>query len=139
MKAERQSTTILVVDGYEILRALYRRILRNYHYSVVTAGSGAATLRLVQKQGAKLDLVLMDVQLHDREGEEIVQEIRRLQPDLPCLIIADYCEDAARARILGLGRCAIMTKPPALHVLTDKVKAFLAAYPRALPARRVAA
>ena len=80
-------TTILVIDDHPIFRKSLDRLLRTYgNYEVVTAASSEQALEMVQHN--KFDLALIDVSLPARSGIWLVERIREVRPELPCLMLS---------------------------------------------------
>ena len=77
---------ILVVDDYADLAQLFAVVLRRAGFTVVTADSGHAALRLVE-EGLRPDVIVSDFLLADMDGVELVDHLRRsftLPPILFC-------------------------------------------------------
>ena len=75
---------ILVVDDDHALLKLITRVLHDEAYAVDTASTGeeARTLALVNDY----DGIVLDLQLGDRHGFEILQELRRNGRHTPILL-----------------------------------------------------
>src|ERR1700674_6140348 len=75
---------ILVVDDDRAILKLITRVLRDESYAVDTASTGeeARTLALVNEY----DGIILDLQLGDRHGFEILQELRRNGRRTPVLL-----------------------------------------------------
>ncbi len=121
---------ILVVDNYIGVCEVLRLSLSKYGFHVETATSGAAAIRKVEKLGATLDLVVLDLHMPRMDGEQTLLRIRALQADLPCLIYSGFVTDAAIARMEHMGRCAFLAKPASLPAVLEQVEQLLARYPR---------
>ena len=123
--------TILVVDDFAVVRDITRLILERSGYSVVTATSGRTAVKKVEKHGAALALVLLEMNMPDMDGELTLHALRELQPDLPCIVFTSFCEDKALARMLQSGRCSFHPKPSSMVALVDKVQEMVDLHPRA--------
>ena len=81
--------TILVVDDEHLIRWSVEQVLRRDGYGVVQAGTGADALRLAQAESP--DLVLLDIQLPDADGLEILERLRaaaRVRPSASAFRVA---------------------------------------------------
>jgi two-component system chemotaxis response regulator CheY len=75
----------------------------------------------------KFDLVILDLNMPDIGGIEVVEFIRaqdRLR-ELPILIVTTRGDDASRTRALDVGASRFMTKPFAPDALLSEVRALL--------------
>lgn len=87
---------ILVVDDERNVHYSFRRVLGN-EYDVISAFSGEEALQKITD--ASLRLVLMDVRMPGRDGLDTLQELKRLRPELPVIMMTAFvsAETAIRA------------------------------------------
>ncbi|HLJ23295.1 MAG TPA: response regulator, partial [Candidatus Acidoferrales bacterium] len=71
---------ILVVDDESEIREGLELLLNTEGYSTSSAESGEAGLAMLEEK--PFDLVLLDVSLPDRNGLDLLREIRRRDPNL---------------------------------------------------------
>src|ERR1700720_2506028 len=101
--------SILVVDDEIEIREGLEALLTSESLQVTLADSGEAGLR--QLEDHPFDLMLLDVSLPDRNGLELLREIRRRDPQLAIILITAYGSiDMARAAFKG-GAQDFITKP----------------------------
>src|ERR1043166_9244048 len=87
---------ILVVDDESEIREGLELLLTSEGYGVSSAETGESGLGKLGEQ--PFDLLLLDVSLPDRNGLELLREVRRRDPDLPVVLITAYGSiDMARA------------------------------------------
>jgi DNA-binding NtrC family response regulator len=100
---------ILVVDDEAEIREGLDTLLSGEGYLVSSAETGEAGLTRLESQ--PFDLLLLDVSLPDRNGIELLREIRRRDPNLSIILITAYGSiDMARAAFKG-GAKDYITKP----------------------------
>jgi CheY-like chemotaxis protein len=106
----RQS--ILIVEDQEILRRALQETLVEAGYRVLTAEDGRDANRMFAYE--QMDLVLTDLLMPDRDGIEVITDLRRSRPDLPVVAMsgggcmsAHYYLKLARS----LGAKAVLQKP----------------------------
>ena len=111
--------TVLVVDDEPVLRILLREILQEEGYSVIDAADGRSMLELLQVQGVRPDLVLMDVMMPGIDGREAYQALRSRMdmPDLPVVMMSA----AVQPTRLDPSIAAFLRKPFDLTELVDLV------------------
>ncbi|MGB0035880.1 MAG: sigma-54 dependent transcriptional regulator [Candidatus Acidiferrales bacterium] len=101
--------SILVVDDEEEIREGLEALLTSEGFEITTAGTGEAGLQKLEDR--PFDLMLLDVSLPDRNGLELLREIRRRDPHLSIILITAYGSiDMARAAFKG-GAQDYITKP----------------------------
>jgi DNA-binding NtrC family response regulator len=79
---------ILLVDDDEGVLFTTKAIFEFANYSVQTVESGRGCFEAL-KEGS-FDVVILDIQLGDMNGLEVLREIKRLQPKLPVIIMSVY-------------------------------------------------
>ena len=131
---DRASTRILVIEDEPTLRQAIVRILRGAGYDVVPAANGLEGMTLWRQMDA--DLVVTDIQMPEKNGIEVVLELRALAPTLPIIAMSG----GSRSReldLLGdaslLGAVALLQKPFTYDELIAAVTAALGG--RAAPDR----
>src|SRR5580700_10566365 len=101
--------SILVVDDESEIREGLELLLNTEGYSTSSAESGEAGLAMIEE--TPFDLVLLDVSLPDRNGLDLLREIRRRDPNLSVVLITAYGSiDMARAAFKS-GAQDYITKP----------------------------
>jgi DNA-binding NtrC family response regulator len=101
--------SILVVDDEAEIREGLELLLSSEGYGVSSAETGDAGLAKLEEQ--PFDLLLLDVSLPDRNGLELLREIRRRDPYLSVVLITAYASiDMARAAFKS-GAQDYITKP----------------------------
>src|SRR5277367_4533293 len=101
--------SILVVDDESEIREGLELLLASEGYGVSSAGTGASGLAKLEEH--PYDLLLLDVSLPDRNGLDLLREIRRRDPQLSVVLITAYGSiDMARAAFKS-GAMDYITKP----------------------------
>jgi len=118
-----QSTAaVLAVDDNATIRQAVSMRLGSKGYNVVTAPGGKEALALVEKQ--RFDLVLLDLQMPDMHGEEVLRQLRRRfsETELPIIMLAASADKNDIRRTLQLGANDYVTKPGELPILLARIK-----------------
>jgi len=101
--------SILVVDDETEIREGLEMLLASEGYGVSSAGTGASGLAKLEEH--PFDLLLLDVSLPDRNGIDLLREIRLRDPQLSVVLITAYGSiDMARAAFKS-GAMDYITKP----------------------------
>jgi len=113
---------VLVVEDEMKIRDMLRSYLEREGLDVLTTGSGAEALTLVERSAP--DLILLDLRLPDVSGEEVAREVRRTS-DVPILMLTAKSAEEDRIRGLELGADDYLTKPFSPRELVLRVQALL--------------
>ena len=71
------------------------------------------------------DLTILDLNMPVKDGEQVLEEVRLLDADLPVLVLTARQEVDTRVRCLDRGADDLMTKPFSLHELRARCRALL--------------
>ena len=113
---------ILIVEDEAKLRRLFEATIPSMGYRVTTAANGNEALVLVEERGLKPDLVITDVVMPGMGGVELVERLRKNQPDLRVLFMSGYTDNAiVHQGILDPGTPFIQ-KPFHIKDLAVKIK-----------------
>jgi Response regulators consisting of a CheY-like receiver domain and a winged-helix DNA-binding domain len=114
---------VLVVDDDAGLLKLITRVLRDEAYAVDTASTGeeARTLALVNDY----DGIVLDLQLGDRHGFEILQELRRNGRHTPVLLYSGLADTETIVRGLDAGADDYIVKPVSNEELRARVRTLI--------------
>ncbi len=90
-------TKVLIVDDEELIRITIKKILKEENYNVDTAEKGQVAIKKFLENS--YDLVLLDINLPDINGLEVLKELKKIDPDILVIIITGYAsiEDAVQA------------------------------------------
>jgi DNA-binding response OmpR family regulator len=111
---------ILVVDDDRAILKLIARVLRDEAYAIDEASTGeeARTLALVNDY----DGIVLDLQLGDRHGFEILQELRRNGRRTPVLLYSGRSDTDTIVRGLDAGADDYVVKPVSNEELRARVR-----------------
>lgn len=115
--------SILVVeDDVHIARGLVRN-LEFEGFSVQMSSDGELALEMIVD--TRPDLILLDVMLPKMNGFEILREVRRLDLDIPVILLTAKAQEIDKVTGLDLGADDYITKPFSLTELLARVRAVL--------------
>lgn len=89
--------TILLAEDAPSVRRLLVKILELRGYGVVAVEDGASAASLFARERDDIDLVLLDVVMPGMGGREALAEIRRLDPDMPAILMSGYPSEKVQA------------------------------------------
>ena len=112
--------TVLVVEDEVKIRDLVRRYLEREGLAVVTTGSGAEAMSILERGG--IDLLVLDLNLPDVAGETIAADF---SGRLPIVMLTAKSGEADRIHGLELGADDYLTKPFSPRDLVLRVQAVL--------------
>lgn len=119
-------TRVLIADDHEVVRRGLKQILEDALGKVKPweATTSQEAIELVMKQ--PFDLVLLDINMPGRSGLEVLQEIMRLRPKTPVLVLSVAPEEDYALRCLKLGAAGYLSKRSAADELLTAVNKAMA-------------
>ncbi|MDO9487888.1 MAG: response regulator, partial [Sphingomonadaceae bacterium] len=92
-----RSATVLLVDDEDLVRMGTADMLTDLGYTVVEARSGPEALGLLDGREADFDLVVTDYLMPEMNGAQLADQVRRIRPGLPLLLVTGYTNLAESA------------------------------------------
>jgi DNA-binding NtrC family response regulator len=94
---EKELISVLIIDDQKEIRFTLSKILADEGYSVEEAENGKQALKICQK--GYFDAALLDIELPDIKGTELLAGLKLIQPKMVNIIITGYpsIENAVKA------------------------------------------
>ncbi len=105
----RKKTRILVVDDELAIRVSLGEWLRRDGHHVEVAECGAAALELIKTQS--FDVMIVDIKMPGMNGLEVLEEVRKIDPDLPNVMMTAYGSIESAVEAMKLGATDYVVKP----------------------------
>ena len=112
---ETSQPTALVIDNDDAILGLFTDILTTGGWNCITAESGPAALDHLQQ--SQFDLVFLDLMMPVMNGAVAFREIRKLDQEVPVVIITGHPDSKLMNEALQTGPFAVMKKPFSLNDL----------------------
>lgn len=87
---------VLVVDDDDLVRSVTRRTLRARGCEVLTARDGLEGIEAFDAQHGRIDAVLLDVGMPYMKGEDVLEELRRIDATVPVIFVSGQSEEELR-------------------------------------------
>lgn len=114
---------LLVAEDNNALGLFLKRGLEAEGHRVGLAADGAEAVEAFCLEPP--DLVILDLNLPIKDGEQVLDEVRSLNTDLPVLVLTGRQDLECRVRCLNHGADDVMLKPFSLAELRARVRALL--------------
>jgi len=117
----RQAGHILLVDDDDAVRNVGRKLLVELGCKVSTAVDGLEALDFYQEHKREIDLVVLDMQMPNLDGEGTFRELRRIDPKVRVLLVSGQAGREEAERCLGEGALDVLAKPFKLEDLSRAI------------------
>jgi DNA-binding NtrC family response regulator len=119
---EIHAPLVLVVDDEALVRWSVAETLAAAGYRVIEAATGHDARAALNDAGQPIVAILLDLQLPDDTGLDVLEEVRRVRRSCPVLVMTAYGSPEAVDRAMKLGALAIVPKPFDLDHLLEAVR-----------------
>jgi two-component system, cell cycle response regulator DivK len=120
-------TRILLIEDLDANQDLISRYLSLFDYEVVAASDGQAGLAKARQERSRIDLVLLDMNLPQMDGWEVVRQLKADESTraLPVIAVTAHAMVGDREKGLLAGCDEYITKPLDFTDLLDKIESLL--------------
>ncbi len=120
--SDKATIRVFIADDHAIVREGLKQILAEQG-DIIMAGeaeTGLDAIKLVGK--SRSHVMLLDISLPDRNGIEVLKQVRKDWPDLAVLMLSMHREDQYAIRSLKAGASGYMTKQSAPRELVTAIR-----------------
>ncbi|WP_264553734.1 sigma-54-dependent transcriptional regulator [Flavobacterium sp. N2038] len=113
---------ILIIEDEAAIRRVLVKILseENDSYQVDEAEDGVAGLEKIKNND--YDLVLCDIKMPKMDGVEVLEEAKKIKPEIPMVMISGHGDMETAIHTMRLGAFDYISKPPDLNRLLNTVR-----------------
>lgn len=113
---------ILVIEDEASIRRVLIKILseENDSYIVEEAEDGLQGLEKIKNED--YDLVLCDIKMPKMDGEEVLEAVKKIKPEIPMVMISGHGDLETAVNTMRLGAFDYISKPPDLNRLLNTVR-----------------
>ena len=105
----RRHSSVLVIDDEEVMREILESLLTADGHRVTTAGTGEEGLALARS--SSFDAAVVDVMLPGIDGIETLQELKKLDDELPVVLVTAFASVETAIAAMKRGAFDYITKP----------------------------
>jgi DNA-binding NtrC family response regulator len=113
---------ILIIEDEASIRRVLTKILseENDTYQVEEAEDGVQGLEKIKS--TDYDLVLCDIKMPKMDGEELLEAVKKIKPEIPMVMISGHGDMETAINTMRLGAFDYISKPPDLNRLLNTVR-----------------
>ena len=113
---------ILIIEDEASIRRVLSKILaeENDAYLITEAADGEEGLEKIKAED--FDLVICDIKMPKKDGEEVLQEAKKIKPETPFIMISGHGDLETAVNTMRLGAFDYISKPPDLNRLLTTVR-----------------
>jgi DNA-binding NtrC family response regulator len=117
------SRQVLLVDDDSSIVDFMERFLKRHNIASIKAVSGQQALEAYNKD--TVGLVFLDMGLEDMHGVEVLEELKKINPDVKVIVFSGKFEKDLHVKTKDLGIVDFIAKPVDLTELKEKVNRYI--------------
>jgi PAS domain S-box-containing protein len=117
--------TVLLAEDEAELREFTKNLLKEYGYNVITAVNGQDAVNEFKIHKHKIQLLLFDVIMPNKNGKEAYEEIKQVRPDIRVIFMSGYPADVIHKQGILEKGFAYIEKPVSPPKLLKKIREVL--------------
>ena len=121
----KSNPTILIVDDDDSIRNLLAEMLSLQNINTLEASSGEEAKEIFLKLQQTIDLIILDYQLKDLNGEKILKFIREKDKEIPVFIVSGIIDNEITKRLNELLVDKIIEKPFEFETLMESINYYI--------------
>ncbi|MCR9160323.1 MAG: ATP-binding protein [bacterium] len=110
-KGIRLRGVVLLADDESLVRTATRRVLQHAGLEVIEACDGAQAVDLYSSNADRVDLVILDLDMPQMNGEQAFRRLHALAPELPVLISSGYIDGDRERSLRAAGVDGLLHNP----------------------------
>lgn len=113
---------ILIIEDEAAIRRVLSKILseESDSYVVDEAENGEEGIEKIKNE--EYDLIICDIKMPRKDGEEVIQEAKKIKPEIPFIMISGHGDLETAVNTMRLGAFDYISKPPDLNRLLTTVR-----------------
>jgi PAS domain S-box-containing protein len=119
------NATILLAEDEEPVRRLLVTILKSEGYRVITAANGHEAVEKFRENRDRIDMLILDVIMPGLNGQEVLDQLRRLEPRVKALFMSGYTAEVIQQKGIHDKDFDFLSKPVSPRLLLDTVQRIL--------------
>ncbi len=113
---------ILLIDDEETVREIASELLESIGIQCITAVDGEDGIRKFEENKNDIELIILDVEMPKKQGNEVFEIMRKAKPNIKILIASGYSKDYLEKNIFDKRIHEYIAKPFQLNELSAKLK-----------------
>jgi DNA-binding NtrC family response regulator len=116
----RHKKTILIIDDEKDACRIFKKVMTEEGYRVLTATSGREGLAKIRKEPPSM--VFLDIKMPEIDGIETLRRIRKIAKGLIVIMLTGHSDLKTAKETMRLGACDYITKPFDLMAIKASIR-----------------
>ena len=116
---------VLIVDDEKTIAKSLYRLLKSIGYQAHYETSSIDAFELFLSNPEQFDIIISDITMPMMTGDRLAREIKKIRPDIPCILCTGFSEKLSEQEAYSMGIEAFLMKPINRSTLTQTVRNLL--------------
>jgi CheY-like chemotaxis protein len=112
-----EAARVLYIDDDAVIAATVARLLTGNGFEVVVATDPTQALEKLRRDARGFELVITDYNMPRHSGLDVISQIARIDPQLPCVLVSGFVNQQLRSTALALNVAEVVPKDEALDLI----------------------
>ncbi len=121
----RGTETILIAEDEDSVRSLLKDTLEKYGYIVIPSVDSADAIEKYKEHKERIDMAILDVIMPKKNGKEVYDSIKNMNPGIKVLFISGYASDILASKGIYEEGLEFIAKPIELQSMLTKIRRIL--------------
>lgn len=117
--------TVFIVDDEQLITDVTKKLLEKRGYNVIAHTSSAKAIEDYEKLHKEIDVVIADFNMPGIDGIQVLRKFKKISPDLKCVMISGFCENAIMDCAETEHGCRFLEKPFEIEKLCEIIRGLL--------------
>ncbi len=113
---------VFIADDHAVVRQGLKQILSKTRDLLVVDEAATGQDVLTKMKTLSVDVVVMDIEMPEKSGLDVLLELQRTHPHVPVIILSIYSEDQFGLRLLKAGASGYLSKTSAPEKLVEAIR-----------------
>jgi len=113
---------VLIVDDEDIIRDFLKGVLKSVGIHVLEAKDGYEAIELFKTHGETIDIVILDMIMPGKKGDEVLKDLRNLKKDVKILISSGFMTERQKESLRSYHINGFLDKPYTARTLLNTIK-----------------
>jgi DNA-binding NtrC family response regulator len=118
-KDSRRNVKILIIEDDDEMRSLLKDFVEEEGFEADSVEKGISAFKKLMTES--FDLIITDIRMPGYSGLDILPELKRLQPEIPIVVITAFGSEEVYRKALSRGANAYLEKPIHFHKLKELI------------------
>jgi CheY-like chemotaxis protein len=118
---------VLIIDDDDNIRCVMRLALERVGHRVISAHNGAEAIALFRSHQEEINLIVLDFEMPDMNGDAVCRVIRQMRRDIPVVLCSGSPPESTAAAFADGDLAGRLAKPFSLSQLETAVRTATAA------------